>query len=74
VKTTESSEDDTLCNTMKSHYVTAWRCAKKRKFTASALSLRSGRNEPIYLTFHIERITKVMAALTKGATESGTPN
>ncbi|WP_314412220.1 BglG family transcription antiterminator LicT [Pantoea septica] len=73
-KTAESSEDDTLCKTIKSHYATAWRCAKKIE---SLLRLNYHydleRDELVYLTLHIERIRKCIATSTKGATESGTP-
>jgi len=69
---TESGEDDTLCNTIKSNYATAWRCAKKiENFLRINYHYDLERDELVYLTLHIERIRKCMTASTKGATESG---
>lgn len=70
-KKTESSEDDTLCNTIKSNYATAWRCAKKiEKFLRLNYHYDLERDELFYLTIHIVRIIKCMATSNKGATES----
>ena len=69
---TESGEDDTLCNTIKSNYATAWRCAKKiEDFLRINYHYDLERDELVYLTLHIERIRKCMTASAKGATESG---
>ncbi|HAK33523.1 MAG TPA: PRD domain-containing protein [Pantoea sp.] len=72
---TEAEEDDTLCNTIKSNYATAWRCAKKIE---NLLQLHYHydleRDELTYLTLHIERIRKCMTTSTESATESDAPH
>lgn len=73
-RTAEPSEDDSLCNTIKANYVTAWRCAKKiETLLRHNYHYEPNRNELLYLTLHIERIRKCMTAPTKRVTKSSAP-
>jgi len=72
---TESDEGDTLCNTIKSNYATAWRCAKKiENLLRLHYHYDLERDELIYLTLHIERIRKCMTTSTESAAESDAPH
>lgn len=62
-RTAEPGRGDTLCNTIKVNYVTAWRCTEE---IASMLQQKyryeMKKDEMMYLTIHIERIRNCMKA------------